>query len=66
MDKTNARTAVYQRPFKTHEAAMWMGIPERQLLTFARAGMIGKKVGGIWLFPQKQLAQFAGVEPDDE
>ena len=49
MDKTNARTAVYQRPFKTHEAAMWMGISERQLLTFA-----------------KQLAQFAGVEPDDE
>ena len=59
------RPEIYQRPFRTHEAAEWMGISERQLLTFARAGLLGKKVGGVWLFSQKQLAQFAGVETDE-
>jgi hypothetical protein len=43
-----------------------MGISERQLLTFARACLIGKKVGGVWFFSQKQLAEFVGVDVNDK
>lgn len=59
-----ARRAAYVPPFRTRAAAEWLGISSRQLLDFARAGLIGKKVGNIWLFSQQELAEFAGVPTD--
>ena len=60
-----ARRAVYVPPFRTQAAAEWLGIGSRQLLDFARAGLIGQKIGNIWLFSQQELAEFAGVSTDD-
>ena len=54
---------VYASPLRSSAAAQWLGISERQLLKLARQGIIpGKKAGGIWLFSQKKLAEFAGVD----
>lgn len=64
MRENSVKNALYEKPFRTQAAAEWLGISERQLLNFARAGLIGKKVGNLWLFPQRQLAEFAGVETD--
>lgn len=66
MKENSVKNAVYARPFRTRAAAAWLGISERQLLQFARAGVVGKKVGNLWLFPQRELAEFAGVSTDDE
>lgn len=60
-----AKRAAYVPPFRTRAAAEWLGISSRQLLDFARAGLIGKKVGNIWLFSQQELAEFAGVPTDE-
>lgn len=51
-------------PFRTQEAAKWLRISSRQLLGFARAGLIGKKIGNIWIFSQQELVEFAGVPTD--
>lgn len=54
---------VYARPLRSSAAAEWLGISERQLLKLARQGIVpAKKAGGIWLFSQKKLAEFAGVD----
>ena len=53
-----------RRPLHTREAAKWLGISEKSLLEFARAGMIGKKRGGIWYFSMQSLCDFAGVPFD--
>lgn len=50
---------------KTREAARWLGISQKSLLEFARAGLIGKKVGGTWFFSVRALCEFAGVDEDD-
>ncbi|WP_322354848.1 helix-turn-helix domain-containing protein [Paratractidigestivibacter sp.] len=49
------------RPLHSKEAAEWLGISTKSLLEFARAGLIGKKVGGVWFFSMKALCEFAGV-----
>lgn len=51
------------RPWRTHEAAKWCGMSERQLLEFAREGVIpARKVGGVWYFSPQRLAKFFDVE----
>lgn len=49
------------RPLHSKEAAEWLGISTKSLLEFARAGLIGKKVGGVWFFSMRGLCEFAGV-----
>lgn len=49
------------KPLHTKEAAAWLGISTKSLLEFARAGLIGKKMGGTWFFSVKALCDFAGV-----
>lgn len=49
------------RPLRSKEAAEWLGISTKSLLEFARAGLIGKKVGGVWFFSVQALCNFAGV-----
>lgn len=49
------------RPLHSKEAAEWLGISTKSLLEFARAGLIGKKVGGVWFFSVQSLCDFAGV-----
>lgn len=66
MNENSDKNAVYPRPFRTRTAATWFGISERQLLQFARAGALGKKVGNLRLFSQRELADFAGVSTNDE
>lgn len=66
MQDNITKNAVYARPFRTRAAAAWLGISERQLLQFARAGALGKKVGNLWLFNQRELAEFAGVPTDEQ
>lgn len=60
----NAKRAACVLPFRTQEATKWLGISSRQLLGFARAGLIGKKIGNIWIFSQQELVEFAGVPTD--
>ena len=68
METMRARNACtkddrYNRPWRTHEAAAWTGMSERQLLEFARMGVIpAKKIGGTWYFAPKRLAEFFDVE----
>lgn len=50
-----------RRPLHTREAAEWLGISEKSLLQFARAGLLGKKCGGTWYFSMQSLCDFAGV-----
>lgn len=53
----------FRRPLHTREAARWAGMSERQLLEFARAGVIpAKKIGGCWFFSPTKLAEFFGVD----
>lgn len=49
------------RPLHSKEAAEWLGISTKSLLEFARAGLIGKKCGGVWYFNMQALCEFAGV-----
>ena len=65
MKESGVGGAIYARLFRTRAAAAWLGISERQLLEFARAGVVGKKVGNIWLFSQQELAEFAGVPTNE-
>lgn len=65
MVENTAKNAIYQPPFRTRAAAEWMGVSEKQLLDFARAGLIGRKVGSVWFFSQRELAEFCGVPTDD-
>lgn len=51
------------RPWKTHQAARWSGMSERQLLQLARDGVIpGRKIGGVWYFSPRRLAEIFDVE----
>lgn len=60
------RSAVYARPFRTREAAAWLGLSERSVLELARKGILqGKKVGHVWLFSQEAVAKLAGVPIDE-
>ena len=53
--------AMPTRPLHTKEAAEWLGVSTKTLLEFARAGLIGKKIGGVWFFSAQSLCDFAGV-----
>lgn len=60
--KADARPGVYKPPFRTAEAAAWLGLSERKVLDLARKGVLkGKKVGHVWLFSQESVAELAGV-----
>ena len=54
------------KPLHSKEAAAWLGISKKKLLEFARAGMIGKKVGGTWFFSMESLCDFSGVPYDPQ
>ena len=65
MVENSAKNGIYQPPFRASAAAEWLGISRRHLLEFARAGLIGRKVGSGWFFSQRELAEFAGVPTDE-
>ena len=49
-------------PLRAKEAAAWLGVSTRCLLTFARSGeLAGVKRGGTWFFSMPALCDFAGV-----
>lgn len=65
MEDSN-RLNAYKPPFRTSEAAVWLGLSERKVLELARKGVLkGKKVGHIWLFSQEAVANLAGVPIDE-
>ena len=65
MVENSAKNGIYQPPFRASAAAERLGISRRHLLEFARAGLIGRKVGSVWFFSQRELAEFAGVPTDE-
>lgn len=62
--RLDTTACVYARPLTTDEAAAWANVSRRKLLDYARAGILGKKVGHKWYFSQNQLARIFGVEND--
>lgn len=49
-------------PMRAKEAAAWLGVSTRCLLSFARSGeLAGVKRGGTWFFSLPALCDFAGV-----
>ena len=57
--------SAYPAPLRSRAAAEWLGISEKQLRKLSREGLItAKKAGGIWMYSQDALADFAGVKFD--
>ena len=54
-----------KRPWKTGEAASWLGLSDRYLLQLVHDGVVpARKAGGVWYFDPRQLAEFAGIDID--
>lgn len=45
----------------TQEVAIWSNNSTRKILDLARAGLIGRKVGGRWYYSPDQVEEFFGV-----
>ncbi len=44
-----------------HEAAAHMGITRTRIYALARAGKIGRKVGGFWLYTRAELDAYKAL-----
>ena len=53
----------FERPWSTSEVSAWSGMCERMVLQYARDGVLpGRKVGQVWYFNPKKVAEFFGFE----